>query len=207
MTRHQAPLTIVLGLAAFAPSAAFPCGNAVMLETNEAAKLVARAEADLQEGRYQRALSRLHHGDVEVNSQPLQKRIDLVTSTAMLRLGQVTNAAWAFDALSQRHPDDALIATRLAETLSRLGTQAGDTKALSILESLEKRDLVADEHGFLALAKLRDRSGDTEGRDRALTRCRAVAKEASFCSVETKSRSKTKSTPKAVRTYGDGPTS
>lgn len=205
MNRFELTTTAILGLAAFTPGVALPCGNAVMLETDEAARLVAKAETDLREGRYGKALGRLHHGDTEVNDRALQKRIDLVTSTARLRLGQVTSAAWSFDSLHQQHPDDPVIETRLGETLSRLGTKAGDQKALAILSGLETRDLMADEHGFLALAKLRDRTGDQAGRDRALERCRAMAKDASFCAVRPP---KTKEPSKKSKAVGaDAPTS
>lgn len=206
MRSKTASASVILALGAFAPAAAFPCGNAVMLKTDQAAKLVAKAETDLLEGRYRKALSRLYDGEIEVDSSDLERRISLVTSTARLRLGQVTDAAWSFDALHQAYPGDTIIETRLGETLSRLRTKVADAKALSLLESLEKRDLMADEYGFLALAKLRDKTADAEGRDRALTRCRNMAKDASMCTLSAPAKRSKRSAP-VTKAYGDGPSS
>ena len=206
MPSKTSSASIILGLGFLAPTAAFPCGNAVMLETDEASRLVAKAETDLREGRFGKALARLHHGDIEVDSKELGRRIALVTSTAQLRLGNITSAAWAFDALQQANPGDPLIETRLGETLSHLGTKAADDKALALLVALEKRDLIADEYGFLALAKLRAKTGDAEGRDRALTRCRAMAKDAGLCTLSAPAKPAKKS-PKVSKAYGDGPAS
>lgn len=202
LLRHLLRNTIILGLTGLTPAAAFPCGNAVMLENDEASRLVAKAETDLQEGRYQKALKRLYHGDLEVESQALQRRIELVTSTALLRLGRFSDAAWAFDALHQREPKNTIVETRLGETLARLGTKVAREKALAILSSLESRDLVADEHGFLALAKLRDESGDVAGRDRALTRCKAMAKDAAICVLTKAAPKQEKPRPKSTKAWG-----
>src|SRR5262245_4368804 len=54
---------LAVGAAAvLAPAAAWPCLNGTILQTDDAAKLVAAAERDLAAGRPRSALARLHGG-------------------------------------------------------------------------------------------------------------------------------------------------
>lgn len=166
-----------------APTAALPCGNAVYLETKAAHRLLARAQKDLDASRYRAALSRLRHGDVETDDARVDRRLRLAVATARLRIGRIRSAVWTLDALDRQQADDPEIRTRLGEGLVALRTARGDAKALEILGALEQADLLTDAFGDLALARVRARSGDTAGAERALKACRTRARDASMCTL------------------------
>jgi hypothetical protein len=56
-----------------------------------------------------------------------------------------------------------------------------EMEARQILLDLERRDLVPDADAWAALAKLRNGAGEDQDRDRAVARCRAVARDARTC--------------------------
>jgi predicted Zn-dependent protease len=194
MTKHV--LAGVLVCLLVHPRAGFPCGNAIFLETDEATRLIAKAEKALQSGKYRKASRLLHGGDVRVRSAGLYKRIRVVTAVANLRRSRVAEAAWQLDRLHQDNPKDPFIKTRLGEVLSRIGTKRANDKGLEILSALDRKDLIADEHGYEALAVLYHRAGRLADRDRALTRCRSIAKNGDVCGDRLKPKARPKPQPK-----------
>lgn len=177
-----ASLGLLVGLIA-APSIARPCGNAVYLETKEAHRLIAKAQKHLDAGRYRRALRTLHDGEIHVDDRNLDRRASLVLAVARMRLGYTTNAAWSLDHLDRAHPNDPEIETRLGEVLARLNKASATAKASKILERLAKDDLMADEFGYLALARLRQASGDLTGAKAAIEACRKRARDPAVCAL------------------------
>lgn len=177
-------LGLTLALAMSVPSAAFPCGNAVYLETNDAARMVASAERALERGKYKQALRLSRYGAVSFDDEGLSKRFRVVVATAQLRLGQVKMAVRRFDALQVKYPKDSVVMTRLGEALSRTRSSTAHARALELLSDLERRDLMADAYGFAALASLRARAGDAAGQARALSICRTRAASPAICLIE-----------------------
>lgn len=55
--------------------------------------------------------------------------------------------------------------------------------AFKALDGLAKADLMPDAHGWLALAKIRTSKADTSGAATALTRCKAMAVDATVCTI------------------------
>ena len=92
------------------------------------------------------------------------------------------NLSWAVDRLrdaSKRRPHDSLLKTRLGEALATLPRHEKEAK--DILESLAKEDLLADAHGYAAFAGGLRATGEREGAEEALKRCRAMARSKSIC--------------------------
>lgn len=76
--------------------------------------------------------------------------------------------------------DDPSVSSLYAEALAAEGNPV---QARTILEDLAQRDLIADSYSWATLAALRNRAGDTAGRDAALAQCRASAKRLQSGSV------------------------
>tara|TARA_Y100001954_G_scaffold63282_1_gene68925 strand:+ start:125 stop:523 length:399 start_codon:yes stop_codon:yes gene_type:complete len=94
------------------------------------------------------------------------------------------NLSWAVDRLrddSKRRPHDSLLKTRLGEALAALPRHEKEAK--EILESLAKEDLLADAHGYAAFAGVLRATGERDGAEEALNRCRAMARSKSICEL------------------------
>ena len=166
------------------PNLAFPCGNAVFLETKRAQRIIARAQQKLEAGRYRAALRILPRSSFEVEDVNLDRRIRLLKATAFLRTRRTRLAAHMLDQLNRERPRDPEIETRLGEMLSLLSRPAAQAKASKVLSALHASDLMADEFGYLALARVQARAGDTAATEQALARCRSMAREPKVCTVE-----------------------
>jgi predicted Zn-dependent protease len=162
------------------------CGNAVILDEDAAARLLARAERALDEGHYSRVLALLG-GEVEIEQPRLAERRQLVLAVARFRSGDVETATAALVRLLKHRPTDPYVQTRVAEALVTYEprTDAGramlDRTARQLYDALEARDLVADAEGWAALARLRARQGDAAGSQRAATRCQKMARSPDLC--------------------------
>ena len=92
------------------------------------------------------------------------------------------NLSWAVERLrdaSKTRPHDSLLKTRLGEALAALPRY--ETEAKEMLESLAKEDLLADAYGYAAFAGVLRATGEREGAEEALKRCRAMARSKSIC--------------------------
>jgi hypothetical protein len=92
------------------------------------------------------------------------------------------NLEWAIGVLRgqlERKKDDPALETDLAEVLARVDSKRGEARA--ILERLAQKDLVATPSGYAVLASLRAASGDLEGREVALARCRKMSDRGLAC--------------------------
>lgn len=186
-----------------APAAA--CENEIRRSADELRPLVARAEKALNEGKPALAavgvlqvFPNLRSGRVGVG--PLQDKAIRIMALAIARTNGAVNAGkgfvgnndlnkqknmnWAVEVmrkLSASRKKAPAIQTDLAEVLAK--NPSHKDEALKILNELASKDLVTSAHGYRTLAVLREAAGDTAGRDTALVRCKAMAKDASICGV------------------------
>ncbi len=180
---HLRPLGAALVaslIAVAAPRPASACLNAVQLETKEAARLVAKVEAALDEGKPKKAYY-LIPGELEVSDRALQRRLEVLQAVARLRIGHVTIALGMLAQHVKQRPDDPYLVARLAEAQTTAGKNLDE--ALARLVDLEKRDVMPDAEGWATLARLYDGKGDAAGRERAVARCKQIAKRAEVCAV------------------------
>jgi hypothetical protein len=92
------------------------------------------------------------------------------------------NLAWSVAALEKVaavKKSDAVVESELAEAMAKSNAHraAGKKK----LEELANKDLLTSPEGWAELAELRKGSGDRQGSDAAIHRCRAMAKDATVC--------------------------
>jgi tetratricopeptide (TPR) repeat protein len=170
-----ATIAVVAALGILYPAVAWSCINGLILETDDARKRVARAEQLVSSGNHREAGQVLRNrGEYwfQVGDRGLMTRRQRVLAEVDLRAGRLAPAIRSFRTLRKLRPDDPYLDARYAEALA--GTQRGRPEALRILEDLERRDLIPDEHAWAALARLRDWAGDPAGSDRATTRCGAA---------------------------------
>lgn len=168
---------LAMGLVDARPAAA--CLNGVIMEQEDAARLVARAERDLERGNYRRVLRSLQADHYSVN-RPLMRKISTLQAVAHLRLGNARAAERRLRRLLRHDEQDPYLLARFAESLAeRKGERA--IQAWRILDDLEQRDLIPDAHAYAALARLRERAGDAEGQARAVRMCHLRASDRSIC--------------------------
>jgi hypothetical protein len=188
-------VAVALVVAVAFPGAAFPCGNAVYLEKDDAVKQLKQAEIALEAGDFDKAL-RLTSWQYEYPDAALARRARMVQQVGALRggkpqaspmLARTANAEGAkriaaiVEALEQirteageKSSDAPLFTARLAEGYLAAGKRE---EAKGLIEDLAKRDLIPDAHGYLTLAAVRD----GKQRDEALGRCKTVAKKKTIC--------------------------
>lgn len=102
---------------------------------------------------------------------------------------QRANLEWAVGSLeeiAETKQDDPALQTELAEGLAKLGKTE---RAKTTLEGLAKKDLISSPEGWAALAELRGTAGDQAGRQAAMQRCNAMAKQPEMCVAETSAAS------------------
>lgn len=164
------------------------CLNAVEMSRKQANRLAMAAEKELAAGNPRQARNLLMTvlGSKEPYDLPtpaLEHKLVQLYAIACMRVGNqaaVKHSVEVFREQSKDAPKDPALKVRLAEALSH---QAPASKeALSILEPLEKKDLIVDAEGYATLARLRKASGDSQGAEAALVRCRAMTKLGSVCS-------------------------
>jgi predicted Zn-dependent protease len=176
----------LLEVASTPPAAA--CLNAVEMSRKQASQIISSAEKSLADGNATDALHRLSRffGDKargHVTSASLQQKLEQLYAIACFRAGNQKAIEQAIKVLreqSKNDPKSPLLKVRLAEALSH---SASDSKeALSLLETLDKADLIVDAEGYAALARLRKQTGNEAGAQAALTRCRTITKREPLCS-------------------------
>ncbi len=94
------------------------------------------------------------------------------------------NLEWAAQALENIQTfrkDDPAIDTERAEVLAQLESRRGEAR--TILERLAQKDLLASPTGYATLASLREKAGDSAGRETALNRCRQMSEHPELCSA------------------------
>lgn len=194
---------IALGLL-LAESAASACGNAMYLATDRAARLIADAEAALENNQPQKALSLLPSGRYQIRGahaeiadpwdgptratekktppplfdpKALQRRIDLLQAVAWMRTGQIGRAQTYFE--NHAENDGPEIKARRAEALSH--DRERTEEAMKLLEELVTADLMPDAFAWRTLGELRLRSKDLAGWKEAQKKCVATAKVRALC--------------------------
>lgn len=142
------------------------------LDPNKA-KIVARAQRVL-------AVATIRNDGVLPIGDELPKRIQdtWLGSTAEDQRSNIEWAVASLEKIAEAKKDDPSLQTELAEGLAKLG----DTqRARTTLEGLAQKDLIASPEGWAALAKLRGTAGDAAGRQAAMNRCTAMAKQPEMC--------------------------
>jgi hypothetical protein len=115
----------------------------------------------------------------------LDKEVDAGTlkgwagKTAEERAANLQWAASTMTALDALKKDDAGVKTDLAEVLSHV--EGRQDEAMKMLSELAEKDLMTSAEGYAALARLRDRAGDQNGRQAAASKCEAMTKNAAIC--------------------------
>jgi hypothetical protein len=205
MARRRVRLGVLMGLLAAGLPAGWTrparaCINGMVEETDNRVRVVAAAERDLVRGAPQAALKRLRGGphvacshagtpdacdmvDEEGWARPLQRRWAVATAVATLRTdpGAAERVAQQLQFLQRVSGDSPYLQARLAEALAHV--VASEPRALELLTDLEQRDVMPDAGGYALLARLRRTHGDAPGSERALARCRKIARKPAACSV------------------------
>jgi hypothetical protein len=196
--RLVAAITVVSALALVRADAS-ACGNSVYLETDEAAQLVAKAEKAFHRGKYRQVRELVFDGEFRVQDRNLARKLHELVAVSQIRTGIVTGGVSTLRSLLASDPENTYLKTRVAEGLSKLSKKRRE--ALEMLSDLESRDLVADAEGYRALAELRALEGDSAGKDRAIARCKQMAKDEAIC---TPAEPKTKTAPKKEKEQPTG---
>ena len=156
------------------------CLNGVIMQHDEVVKKVASADRALRKGQPRRALALVRADHYLTHSNSLLRRIKVIKAVAHLRLGRTRRAERQLRRLLRHDKKNPYLLTRLAESLA--GRTGDDPiEAWRILTDLDKRDLIPDAEGYAALARLRERNKDSEGRDRALAQCLRRARTRKIC--------------------------
>jgi predicted Zn-dependent protease len=144
------------------------------LDPNKA-KIVSRAQRVL-------AVATIRNDGVFTIGDELPKRIQdtWLGSTSEDRQANLEWAVGSLEKIAASKKDDPSLQTEIAEGLSRLGKKE---QARQTLEGLATRDLISSPEGWAALAELRGTVGDDAGKQAALQRCTAMAKEPEVCSA------------------------
>lgn len=176
------PWVVAVALIAALPGTAWPCLNPVELRGNKAVKELQRAERLLREGKY-RPLAYYSETHAFTGARH-QARAELIDVTARMRLTYAepsyedpSSFVEFFTARLDATKDDPLLQSRLAEALLLEGSEASLARAGTLVEDLIARDVAPEAATYMVAASVRARAGDATGRDAALARCRAIAKQ------------------------------
>lgn len=203
-------LALVLVLA---PAVTLACVNGVRIEKSTVVRQIAKAEAQLAEGKYQAVVTTLNvafqrdgvrqappqfaevHKAQALAAIAVVRSGDTVTmdgnALARLRSARAKSAkpktkqhlVWAFKQLMD-YTQTTKNAPQAVSWLAEAQVASGVIEpAYSALTGLAKSDLLTDAHGWLTLARLRSAKEDAKGAQAALTRCTAMAKDASICTL------------------------
>lgn len=183
MSISRFALVSALSLGVLAPRLGIACMNAVQMQTKEAAQLIAKAEKLLDEGKAKKAHYLLPE-EAEIDDAKLRDRMTLLRAVARLRIGHVSIATQMLQYQLKAHPQDPYTIARMAEAQTA-GKKDLDA-AMAALTDLEKRDVMPDAEGWATLARLHDMKADAASRDRALARCKQIAKRAEVCAINGK---------------------
>lgn len=178
MSKLPSLIALVIAASVAVPTSAWPCGNPVSLAGNKAVRELKRAEDQLRAGKYRSLI--YYTREHEFLDARLQARAELLETTARMRLRRdaatMAEATTTLRSFRATTPDDPIIQSRLAEALLFDPTEASATEARTLIEDLVTRDVVPDAVGWVIAATVRDRAGDTAGRDVALLRCTKAGK-------------------------------
>ena len=179
------------------------CVNGVQIVVDTKTPLIARAEKALNDGQFTPAAVGVMQVFPKIkttsgSSTPLAARglrimaLAIARTDGALSVGGVFNGAtpedraanleWAITtlrSLSALRPHVPFLKTDLGEALSKVPKHRPE--ALKILSELAEKDLITSAHGYAALARLREASGDKPGGDAALKRCETIAKKPGTC--------------------------
>lgn len=179
------------------------CENGVQIVVDNNTPRIARAEKALNEGQFTHAAVGVMQVFPKIkstspSSTPLAARglrimaLAITRTDGALSVGgaftgasheeKAANLEWAITtlrSLSKLRPHVPFLQTDLGEALSKVDKHRPE--ALKILSELADKDLITSAHGYAALARLRDASGDKKGGDAALQRCEAIAKKPGVC--------------------------
>jgi hypothetical protein len=122
------------------------------------------------------------NGEVDVAKQldPYQREFISLKRDAKLSIDSEWTVA-ALRALADRNADDAVAQSELGEALASSAAHRDEGRQL--LEKLAEKDLLTSPEAYKALATLRAVAGNEDGRIAALERCKAMAKDAAFCTT------------------------
>ena len=173
-------LLLVLAAVLFAPSIADACGNEVELTTDDYARMVARAEKQLEAGQFGKAQKTIGRGRMPTTQ--LQQRAQDIRAVLKLRMStkpkDLEAAASHFKSRSEAKEGDVRMRAWFAEALIALGKQ---DDARPILVELHERDLVPDGYAYAALAKVSTGAQRYE----FWKACRTRAKNKEICELPT----------------------
>jgi hypothetical protein len=196
-------VTLALPFLIAAERTAAACENGVLMVVDTKTPLIARAEKALNEGQFTPAAVGVMQvfpkiKNASATSSPLAARglrimaLAVARTEGALSVGGVFSGAtpeeraanldWAITTLrnlSKLRPHVPFLRTDLGEALSKVPKHRAE--ALAILSELSDKDLITGAHGYAALAKLREASGDKAGGEVALKRCEAIAKKPGIC--------------------------
>jgi hypothetical protein len=170
------------------PAPAYPCLNGVLLVEDEQIRDLERAERLLVAGKHDAALREVdgygHLDELEGRqAQAFRRRIRLVIATAHMRklarhqpidvhrLANVTRVLRSLQSDDGQTPP--LYRARLAEALAL--TPGAMAEAKTLIEKLERGDLIPEAEAWVTVAKVRTYMHDVDGMSRALARCEKMA--------------------------------
>jgi hypothetical protein len=205
--QHLAAGFVALSLAlTFDDRTSVACGNAIFMDSRDWPIETSHSEGALADGRAGQAVAGILRIYPKVREGALPKPIaesdtDLVYPRAMrviavaivrteglVRFWRESESAssdhrrarleWAISLLRQMIlvKSTPSLETDLGEALSKLPETRRE--ALSLLDGLDKKDLVTSPHGFAALAELRGEAGDNPGAEAARKRFEALINHA-----------------------------
>lgn len=162
------------------PHPAAACENEVQISTSKARQLLLKAEKALAEGKNAEVVDML--SEVAVKDEALFRRLRRVEAVALMRTSALGLGLAILTDLLKTTPDDPYLKTRLAEGLSyQANIQGEHQRALTILEALDRADLIPDAEGDLVLARLRAATNDQAGSEKALARCKKRSSNPARC--------------------------
>ncbi len=172
------------------PTLADACLNGVEIQTVDHAKLVARAEKQLEAGQFASAKKSIGKG--KMPTAALQQRAEDVRAVLLLRMSSkqkdLETAAQYFKTRmeSKTGATDVRFKAWLGEAQLALGNK---DDARTLLVALHEQDLMPDAYGYLALAKL---STGTE-RYNFWKACRTRSKDKDLCELPSEAKTAAKS--------------
>ena len=172
-------LFVVAAVIAAEPSRAHACFNEVARTVEDDVRLVQRAEKLLESGMYHKAGKTLKGWNF--SNARLRERTANVRAVVALRMRTKDDVTWVVDQFKARtESKDGAKDLRFRALLAEAYFATGKTdEARTILDDLNKRDLMPDEYAIATLAKL---SKGTE-RYELWKACRTKAKNKDVCEL------------------------
>lgn len=152
------------------------CLNGVLIETDAATQLVAKASRALEEKKYAAVIEMLVPPDSHWMAAPrlLDVRAELI-AIAQVRSGKVGVGLRVLTRLAKKRSQVTLTQARYAEAMFATGDRWRRWDARKILERLEREDLMPDAESWAVLAAIRRVEKDDAGEAKAMARCKAIS--------------------------------